>query len=465
MSDKATGAMAKFGPEGPPSGTSAGLVLLYAENFAVLPAAWRLRRDVNVLGREAPADIVVPVNAISRTHAEIAWERGGFVIRDRGSTNGTLVDGRRVTEARLEQGQEVRAGDAIFKFVEQEAERYERYRLDGSMVPGATRLASEAKEIVGGYQMDRLAAEVERIARSPLSVLLLGESGTGKEVVARELHRLSGRRGAFRAVNCAAIPENLFESELFGYKRGAFSGADRDKQGLLRAAHEGTLLLDEIGDMPIDAQAKLLRVIQSKELYPLGATAPETVDVRVVSATHRNLKRLEQEEKFRSDLFARLNEYELKLPPLRERKEDVYLLLRTFLARHGGPHLRASFLFMTALLHHDFPYNVRELEACAKRAIALADGDVLDAPLLPESIREMADYGRAATAPREADDEESTHRHSAPTETELRALLAEHAGNVAAVGRALGKARMQIHRWVERYGIALDDYRSTGSTE
>jgi len=454
--------MAKFGPEGPPSGTEAGLVLLYAANFATLPAVWTLRRGMNVLGREAPADIVVPANAISRTHAEIVWERGGFVLRDRGSTNGTLVDGRRVTEARLEHGQEVRAGDAIFKFVEQEAERYAAYRLDGSLAPNARRLASDATEIVGGFQMDCVAAEVERIARSPLSVLLLGESGTGKEVIARELHRLSGRRGPFRAINCAAIPENLFESELFGYKRGAFSGADRDKQGLLRAAHDGTLLLDEIGDMPLDAQAKLLRVLQSKEVYPLGATAPEVVDVRVVSATHRNLKRLEQEEKFRSDLFARLNEYELRLPPLRDRKEDVYLLFRTFLERHGGAHLEVSFLCMTALLHHDFPYNVRELEACAKRAIALADVPILDAPLLPEAIRdEMADYGRAAPPPREPS-EDTPPRHATPSEGELRALLEEHQGNVAAVGRALGKARMQIHRWVERYGIALDDYRGTG---
>jgi DNA-binding NtrC family response regulator len=227
----------------------------------------------------------------------------------------------------------------------------------------------------------------------------------------------------------------------------------------LRAANEGTLLLDEIGDMPLDAQAKLLRVLQSKEVYPLGATSPELVDVRVVSATHRNLKRLEAEEKFRSDLFARLNEYELKLPPLRERKEDIYLLLRTFLARHGGAHLGVSFLFMTALLNHDFPYNVRELEACAKRAIALADGPVLDAPLLPETIRdEMAEYGRTTSQQRDRNDD-APRGFATPSEAELRSLLAEHQGNVAAVGRALGKARMQIHRWVERYGIALDDYR------
>ncbi|HEX3597663.1 MAG TPA: sigma 54-interacting transcriptional regulator [Polyangiaceae bacterium] len=459
MADTETGAMAKFGPSAPAGTETAGLVLLYANAFRSLPPAFRLARGTNVIGREPPADIVVPVNAVSRTHAEIVWERGGWTLRDRASTNGTLVDGHRTMEARLEHGQEVRVGDAILKFVDRDAELFGRYRLDGTMAPGTARLSRAGSELVGGYQMDRIAAEVERIATSPISVLLLGESGTGKEVVAREIHRHSGRKGPFRAINCAAIPENLFESELFGYKRGAFSGADRDKQGIVRAAHDGTLLLDEIGDLPLDAQAKLLRVLQSKEVYPLGATAPEMVDVRIVCATHRDLKRLEHEERFRPDLFARLNEYQLRLPPLRDRKEDVYQLLRAFLALHGGPNLDLSFLFMAGVLHYDFPYNVRELEACAKRAIALADGPILDTPLLPEPIREeMAGYGSAPSA-EEHGIHPTPHRHGAPTESELRALLSQYEGNVAAVGRAVGKARMQIHRWVERYAIDLDDYR------
>jgi transcriptional regulator with GAF, ATPase, and Fis domain len=461
MADAATGAMSKFGPTGPALGPGAGLLLLYAEAFAALPAVIPLRRSLNVVGREPPADIVIPVNAVSRTHAEITWERGAFSLKDRDSTNGTFVDGRRVVDARLEHGQEVRFGDAIFKLVMHDAEALARYRIDGTLTKGASRLATSGAELIGGYQMDRIAEELHRVARSPISVLLLGESGTGKEVIAGEIHRLSGRPGAFRAVNCAAIPENLFESELFGYKRGAFSGADRDKQGLIRAAHEGTLLLDEIGDMPLDAQAKLLRVLQSKEVYPLGSTTPETVDVRVVCATHRDLTRLQEDEKFRPDLFARVNEYQLRLPPLRDRKEDVYLLFRTFLERHGRSDLGVSFLFMTALLQYDFPYNVRELEGCAKRAIALATGQVLDVSLFPEPIQEeMADYGRAAGPPSDTGAHAAPPRHGAPSETELRKLLAEHAGNVAAVGRVLGKARMQIHRWVERYGILLDDYRA-----
>jgi sigma-54 dependent transcriptional regulator, acetoin dehydrogenase operon transcriptional activator AcoR len=464
VNQAATGAMQEFGAPGAPSTGKprAGLILLYAEGFERLPAAWLLQKGRNVLGREAPADLVVPVEAVSRVHAEVVWERG-YVLRDLGSTNGTLVDGCRVREARLEHGQEVRVGDAILKFVAEGAEAMGGYRLDGTMIGAARRRAREVEDLVGGFQMDRIAAEIERIAKSPLSVVLLGESGTGKEVVARAVHRASGRRGQFRAVNCAAIPQNLLESELFGYKKGAFSGADRDKPGLMRAADGGTLLLDEIGDMPLEAQAKLLRVLQSKEVYPVGSTSPEPVDVRVVCATHRDLIRLQVEGRFRQDLFARLNEYQLSLPPLRDRKEDVYVLLRTFLTRHGRAELRPSFRFMTALLHYDWPYNVRELEACVKRAVALADAPVVDAPLLPEPIRDaMADYGRAPAppGPQPVHPSDAPIAPAPPTEAALREMLLRHQGNVAAVGRELGKARMQIHRWMQKYGIDIDDYRA-----
>lgn len=451
--------MEQFGAAAPPasSGPQAGFVLLFANEYAALPAAWPFPAKRLVVGREHPADLVIPVHAISRVHAEVVWDRAVWRLRDLGSTNGTLIDGCRVQEAPLEPHEEVRFGDAILKFVERDAPEYAHYRIDGAMLGGHTRLGPKVESLIGGYQMDRIAGAIERVAQSALSVLLLGESGTGKEVVARELHRVSGRRGEFRAVNCAAIPQNLLESELFGYKRGAFSGADRDKMGLIRAAHNGTLLLDEIGDMPLQAQAKLLRVLQSKELYPVGSTSPENVDVRIVSATHRDLKRLQEEGRFRRDLFARLNEYQLRLPPLRERKEDIYRLLQAFLARHGRPDLRASFRFMTGLLHYDWPYNVRELEACAKRCVALSSGSVLDVELLPEPIQEeIATYGRNAEG---GGGTSSAASIATPSAEELKALLTAHAGNIAAVGRELGKARMQIHRWIQRYGIDLAEFR------
>jgi len=458
--------MQEFGPSarGPGSGPVAGLVLLYAESWANLPAAFPFRKERIVIGREPGVDLLLEVPAVSRKHAEIGWANGAYHVRDLASRNGVLVNGRRVQGAALDDCDEVRIGDAIFKFVDSDAEQYASYRLDGSMTRGATRRATQPSLLVGGLQMDRIVAELERVAPTPLSVVLRGASGTGKEVVASELHRLSGRPGRFGAVNCAAIPALLLESELFGFKRGAFSGADRDKPGLIRAADGGTLFLDEIGDMPLDAQAKLLRVLQAKEVLPLGATAPERVDVRVICATHRDLGKMQRDGRFREDLFARLNEYEVFLPPLHERKEDVHVLARSFLARAGRPSYALSFPFMTGLLHHDFPYNVRELEACIKRSVALSEGPVLGSEVLPDAVKEaMNDYGKGhSILPSSPSPPLRVAEPSAlavPSELELRALLVEHQGNVAAVGRELGKARMQIHRWMKRYGIAVDEFR------
>jgi DNA-binding NtrC family response regulator len=469
MIDRTTGAMQKVGISLDPSrsaeGRSAGLVLLHASEYAELPGAWPLPGPNVVVGRDPDSDLFLPVQAVSRVHAEIVWEAGHFSIRDRGSRNGIMVDGHPVTHSVLDAATELRIGDALLKFVDADIEQYVPYRLDGAMLAGASR-CTPTTELVGGMQMDRIAAELERIAPTMLSVMLLGESGTGKEVASRELHKKSGRSGPFQAINCAAIPATLLESELFGYRRGAFSGADRDKPGLIRLADEGTLLLDEIGDMPLEAQAKLLRVLQSREVFPLGATAPERVDVRIICATHRDLRRLIQAGRFREDLYARLNEYPLRLPPLRDRKEDLFLLTRAFLARHGRPDLVASYGFMLGLIHYDWPYNVRELEACIKRTIALADGAVATEELLPETVRQaMAEYGQIST------DEDAVpsvrepllcdrgSSRSIPSDAELRSLLERHEGNVAAVGRELGKARMQIHRWMQRYGIEVDDYR------
>jgi transcriptional regulator with PAS, ATPase and Fis domain len=328
-------------------------------------------------------------------------------------------------------------------------------------------------ELVGGWSIDRIGQQLERIAPVELSIIIQGESGTGKEVVAREIHRLSGRTGPLHAVNCAAIPSNLIESELFGYKRGAFSGADRDKTGLIAAANHGTLLLDEIADMPLEAQAKLLRVIQTREVYPVGATVAQHVDVRFVCATNRDLTRLVKEEQFRGDLHARLNEFSIALPPLRDRKEDIYLLSRALIARHGHTDKEISFPLMLALLHYDWPYNVRELEACLRRAAAVTDGPVLDPRHLPDAVRSvMETYGTRLPLPSTPDPFMSTDpvpspsppavrgRAVAPSEERLRELLSLHRGNVAAVGRELGKERMQIHRWMQRYGIVVEDYRN-----
>ena len=462
--DTTTSAMQVYG--GPSGGdAAAGLVPLYVASAHPVPGVYLLAKASVALGREPPCEIVIPANAVSRRHAVIDREGDSFRITDAGSRNGTLVDGAFVQTARLEHGSEIRIGDAVLKLVLHGAMRYVGYRFDGTMEPGCARRADAASALLGGAEVDELLQSLERIAPTPLSVILRGESGTGKEVAARELHRMSGRRGPFVPVNCAAIPQTLLESELFGYKRGAFSGADRDKAGLVRAAHGGTLFLDEIGDMPLEAQAKLLRVLQSREVMPIGATTPEAVDVRIVCATHRDLVAQQASGAFRGDLYARLNEFAVTLSPLRERKEDIFLLARAMLMRHGREDVSMSFPFVLGLLHYDWPFNVRELEACMKRAIALASGDVLDAPELPEALREcMATYGRRegsspSTPPPDRAPLAAREPKATPSEEELRALLSAHQGNVAAVARSVGKERMQIHRWMKRYGIDVEGYR------
>jgi transcriptional regulator with GAF, ATPase, and Fis domain len=456
-----------YDPGGPEANTKSGLVLLYAPNFTQFQPAYVFDAPELIIGRDVQNQVCVPEQAVSRQHARIGYRPPHWVVQDLGSRNGTMVDGAFISEVELEHLHEIRVGDAIFKFVQESAERYVRYRLDGHVA--GERLAKTVTGLVGGCQMDHIAAAIERIAPTELSCVILGETGTGKEVVATALHRASGRKGSFQAVNCAAIPQNLLESELFGYRRGAFSGADRDKPGLIKLADGGTLFLDEIGDMPLEAQAKLLRVLQAHEVFPLGATNPERVDIRVVCATHRDLYQNVSEGKFRGDLFARLNEHAVKLPPLRERKEDIFQLARAFAGKYGKADLSFSFSFLVALLHYDWPFNVRELESCIKRGVALVgDGQPLDTRQLPDAISEhMKTYGERSRVMSPSLLPPSSHVPSAkvpaskksPSEGELRSLLARHKGNIAAVGRELGKERMQIHRWLKRYRINLDDYR------
>ena len=462
-----------------------GLVLLYARNYEDLAPAYALRDSEIVIGRDPGAGICVSGGAVSRQHARIHRDgRGGFQVTDLGGRNGTLVNGEFVREASLNHLDEVRVGDTIFKFVERDAESYGRYRIDGAVIEdeatGTARISLAPGRVVGGYQIQRIAAGLREVARSALSVLLFGESGTGKEVFAQQLHDWSGRSGPLQAVNCAAIPATLIEGELFGHRRGAFSGADRDRPGLIRSAHGGTLFLDEIGDMPPEAQAKLLRVIQSREVTPLGATQPERVDVRIVCATHRDIVKLQQSGGFRGDLFARLNEYSLTLPPLRARKEDLFALCHAFAARHGQPEVRITDPFMLGLLHYHFPFNVRELEALIKRWAATASAPELEVQHLTEEMKErMKTYGlwrmtptdplspppAGAPAPPNAPETRPgppsarLPRGGAPSDQELRALLAEHRGNVTAVARLLGKDRVQVKRWMTRYSINIDEYR------
>jgi DNA-binding NtrC family response regulator len=458
-----------------------GLVMVYSRLHRDLPSVVCLLQPTLRIGREVDGstDLRIPEAAVSRVHAVVEVRPDGIWIVDAGSTNGTLVNGSRVAAQRLADHDVVRIGDTVFRFASQAAPEYAPYRIDGTVIESIRRVRPAVRtELVGGYQLDALLARVEKVARTQLACVVTGESGTGKELLARTLHDTSERRGAYQAVNCAALPANLLESELFGFRRGAFTGASQDKVGLIRAAHGGTLFLDEIGDMPLEAQAKLLRVLQEREVLPLGATTPEKVDVRVVCATHRDLEAEVAAGRFRGDLLGRLREFQVRLPPLRERREDLFPLTRSFLRQAGRADAPVALSFMLALAHYGWPYNVRELLSAVRVAVALADGAELGAQHLPENIRDaVKDHGRASVpqapptaspvaraqpaAPVGQPPASAQPPHApAPSEEELRALCARHHGNITAIGKELGKERMQIHRWLKRYGIDIEGYRS-----
>jgi len=300
--------------------------------------------------------------------------------------------------------------------------------------------------------MHKVCRAIEKIAPADVSVLLLGESGTGKEVLARALHAHGPRRsGPFIAINCAAIPEGLLESELFGHEKGAFTGAVRQVKGKVELAHRGTLLLDEIGDMPMPLQAKLLRFLQERCFERVGGRETIQVDVRVIAATHRDVATQIREQKFREDLYYRLAEVTVDIPPLRARDEDALLLARHFIGRwaeeKGGKRLRLSADALEALRAHNWPGNVRELESRIKRACILAEERVITSADL--GLSTLGDEPAGEEIPKLRDVREQAERLAL-----LRAL--ENCGdNLSAAARLLGISRPTLYDLLRQYGLRL----------
>jgi transcriptional regulator with GAF, ATPase, and Fis domain len=294
---------------------------------------------------------------------------------------------------------------------------------------------------------------IDRVADKDVPVTISGESGTGKELVARALHAASSRRGPVVPLNCGAIPEALLESELFGHERGAFTGAVRAKPGLFEIARGGTIFLDEIGDMPLGMQVKLLRVLQTREFRRVGGTVDLASDARVVSATNRNLEELVRTGVFREDLWYRLNVVDMHRPPLRERRDDLPLLIDHLLASHArGLDVRLSKRALALLLDYAWPGNVRELDNELQRAIALADGviepDVLSSKVAGRTATESAEQPTDGTLKRSID------RHERDV---IRGTLAEHGGRVAAAARALGLTRAGLYKKMHKLGLSAPD--------
>ena len=325
-----------------------------------------------------------------------------------------------------------------------------------ALPPHQRRAARPAQEPIPGVigespAMAALRQQVLRVAPTDASVVLTGESGTGKEVIARALHAASRRGGrAFVAINCAAIPETLLESELFGYERGAFTGALRQTPGRIELAHRGTLFLDEIGDLPMALQAKLLRFLQERTIERLGGRSEIPVDVRVVCATHQDLQQLIAEGKFREDLYYRLAEITVRIPPLRERTGDAVLLAHAFLRRFAQEtrrQLSFSEEALKAIEKHAWPGNVRELQSAVKRAAIMADGE----RLTPEDLglRPPAAEGEGAAA---SDLDLRTIREAAERQA-IVAALARSNGNIVKASEILGVSRPTLYDLMKRLSI------------
>ncbi|AXP06093.1 MULTISPECIES: sigma-54-dependent Fis family transcriptional regulator [Pseudomonas] len=301
--------------------------------------------------------------------------------------------------------------------------------------------------------MRKTCSLLSKVLHSPYTVLLRGETGTGKEVVARVLHDYGPRRSkAFIVQNCAAVPENLLESELFGYRKGAFTGADRDRAGLFDAANGGTLLLDEIGDMPLSLQAKLLRVLQEGEIRPLGSNDTHHVDVRIIAATHRDLKQLMEEGKFREDLYYRLAQFPIQLPALRQRDGDIIELARHFADKACTLLRRDPVRWSDAALDHlaayDFPGNVRELKSIVERAVLLCESGELLVEHFALHIQTPSERGRVNLRERMEQIERGL----------LIDCLRESAGNKTRAARELGlPLRTLIYR-LARLNVQRSDF-------
>ncbi len=298
--------------------------------------------------------------------------------------------------------------------------------------------------------MKRIFQQLEVVARSCSTLLITGESGTGKEVIARAIHRLGDRRdGPFVAVNCAAVPETLLEAELFGVLKGAFTDAHRDRQGRIARAEGGTLFLDEIGDLPSMVQVKLLRFLQDHRYEPLGTSEPVAADVRVIAATNRDLERRVREGRFRVDLFYRINVFQIPLPPLRQRTEDVPLLISQFIHRFRAETNRPidgiTDRALAALVTYPWPGNIRELENAIEHAFILCTDFEIDLEHLPPHV--VGTGGRAGGRARGAGRLETLEREA------LRGALERHGGNRSAAARELGIHRTTLLRKLKRYGM------------
>ena len=410
-----------------------GVVMIFSAGRPTLRAVPVVGREV-AIGRETPG-LGLDDPRVSRRHAAVAREGDRWVVRDLGSRNGTFVDGARVDGAVTARDEAVVRVGGTLLVLKTDARIY----FDAGV--------HHEGDATAGPAWRAALARIERAARAGRDAVVIAETGAGKELAARAFHAAARPEGPLVAVNCATIPAGVAERLLFGALRGTFSGATADSVGYVEAAHGGTLFLDEVAELDADVQAKLLRVLDTREVLPLGGLRARRVDFRVICATHRDLRARIESGHFRADLYFRLAQAEVSLPPLRARREEIPWLA----ARAVGEVDRALALdvaLVESLALHPWPGNVRELltvtRQCAHAALDEGASLVSEAHL-------TTPLARAAPPPAR---EGSPTRAAEPiTEDAVRAALDASDGNVAAAARALGAQRTQMYRWLARFGI------------
>ena len=421
-----------------------GLILVFsAGRPAATPVA--LEGGEITLGRDHPAFARHADGRMSRSHARVRFDGRRFEVTDLESRNGTSADGVALERgAHREVGRVVRVGDSLLVPV-------------GDLGPLARLGVRTDGARVEGPALQEVLAAVAHAARLGTTLHVTGESGAGKEGLARAFHAAGPAPGGpFQAVNCATIPEGVAERLLFGAKRGAFSGADADADGYVQAAHGGTLFLDEVAELSLPVQAKLLRVLETGEAMPLGATRPRRVELRFCSATHRDLRAQVAAGKLREDLFFRIATPRVTAPPLRDRPEEIAWLAGAELDR-TAPALTVHASLVEACLLRPWPGNVRELIAEVRSAAQVALGA---ATTRIEARHLSATAGSAFASPDAASSRDSAPASaptgaapSPPTRAKIAGLLRRHAGNISAAARELGVARTQLKRWMDRHAI------------
>jgi DNA-binding NtrC family response regulator len=422
-------------------------VVVHKEGGKASTRALELEGERIRVGSHPSNELVVADRQVSRFHCLLGLERGIWTLSDSGSLNGTTLSGVRVREALLPAREcEITIGETVLRVSQLTPERVRS-------IPEISRFGELRGRTLAMRQVFNV---LERVAASDVSVLIQGESGTGKELVAHELVRRSARaQGPVLTIDCSAISTNLIESELFGHVKGAFTGADRTRLGAFEGANHGTIFLDEIGEMPLDMQPKLLRALENREIRRSGENETRKVDVRVIAATNRNLEREVNRGRFREDLYFRLSVLTVRLPPLRERAEDIPELVRAFLERLGAAEDERLFSprVYQDLARHDWPGNVRELRNYVERTIVLRDAQ------------------EASRARPEADDEPTHRGFGVPVSIEspfkvakeqlvshfersyLEQLMVWAGGNVSRASRKAKLDRMYLHRLLQHYAI------------